>query len=142
MEYDPEIREHRRLLAEKIIKKLNDSGFEEEDSVGERTFARYIGDGMFVRVYTSIVDQEVRSVGKDAVRVCGLHTSSKGSTKKLAKEKRVNRTGKIDDIVDRMYQRMRDAWKVSRDRPRCKRCGAPTFVSKKKKDVCTEICWE
>lgn len=143
MDYNPYSKEHRRLLAQKILDKLNECGFDEEDSgYGERTFSRYIDDGMYVRVFTSIEGSEVRSVGSDAIRVCGMHTSSEGKTRSLAKEKRVNRTGDIDDIVSRMYNRMRDAWKSSTSRPRCKQCGSPTFRSKKGNDVCAELCWK
>jgi hypothetical protein len=140
MKYDPTSNIHRKTLANSIISKLETCGFSEEESAGERVFSREVRDGMYIKVYTSVFGDTVRAVGKDAVRVSGIYSGD--NSRGLFKNRRVNRVGEIDDIVERMYQKMRATWSACDDRPNCKDCGAPTFVSKKKNNVCVNICWD
>ena len=85
---------------------------------------------------------EVRQSGKDAIRVCAIYKTKDGNVRGLIKETRTHRTGNIEDIVGRMYQRMRDAYSAASTGEKCYRCGAPKFVAKSGKSVCAEICWK
>ena len=159
-DYDPKITLLREMLALSIVSKLEECGFEllpsppdvrhHRPELAERVYYRTIGgdDRMQVRVYTTVIGGDndvpfqVRAEGKDAIRVCATYTTRDGKSRGLAKETRVNRTGNIDDIVDRMYQRMRSAYKTGTDGKRCRDCGAPMFVTKNNKLCCAEICWK
>jgi len=78
--------------------------------------------GHFVRVFTTIEGDEVRSAAKDSIKVVGgRRYSSKrsGAWKlafyKLSNEKRVHRTGTVEGIANRTISRCRDAFVVCRD---------------------------
>jgi hypothetical protein len=160
-DYDPSIQLLRQMLGLSIINKLEECGFEElpnpralfglsRPELAEKVFARNVDeDGRIkVKVFTSViggsndVPLEVRKEGKDAIRVCATYTSNVGKDRGLVKETRVNRTGNIDDIVDRMYKRMRSAYKSAKSGDKCHHCGAPKFVTKKGSTCCAEICWK
>lgn len=148
----------RAILASAIIAKLHECGFKEvvttRDSgdnilshfvTEEKIFARTIKPHMEVRVYTTIIDHPrvgaaVRSIGTDAIRVRVIYKTTMGDIRGIGKQRRVNRTGKISAITDRMHQRLRDAWSLGRTAKCCGNCGAPMFTSKKGNEVCAEIC--
>jgi len=92
-----------------------------------------------IRVYTTIVGTEVRGDGQDAIRVCLIYKDGV-RTQGLIKQRRVNRTGVIKDIVNRTRGRMRDAWEAGKKLEKCQ-CGAPKFKSKKDNMVCADFCW-
>jgi hypothetical protein len=159
-DYDPKIPLLREMLALSIIGKLEECGFERlpnpreafglsRPELAERIYTRTIGtnDRMQVRVYTTVIGGDngvpfqVRAEGKDAIRVCATYTTKDGKNKGLSKETRINRTGNIADIVDRMHQRMRSAYKTGTNGEKCRSCGAPKFVTKNNKLACAEICW-
>jgi len=144
-DYDPNLPILREMLALSILGKLEKCGFSEVDSdkkTKERVFTRSIKDtNIDVRIYTSVVGQEVRGEGKDAIRVCATYNAKDGSQKGIVKATRVHRTGNIDEIVERMYQRMRETWKSASTGERCHSCNAPKFVAKSGKLVCADICW-
>ena len=144
-DYDPNLQILREMLALSIIGKLDECGFSEagfDDKTREKVFARDISDsGISVKVYTTIVGREVRGGGKDAIRVCATYITKDGQSKGIVKSTRVHRTGNIDEIVERMYQRMRETWKSASTGERCHSCGAPKFTAKSGKKVCAEICW-
>ena len=144
-DYDPELSILREMLALSILEKLADCGFSEVDvgkATKERVYSRSIpSTGIDVHVYTSVVGQEVREEGKDAIRVCAIYNAKDGSKKGLVKSSRVHRTGNINEIVDRMHERMRSIWKTASTGKKCWKCSAPTFTSKSGKDVCADICW-
>jgi hypothetical protein len=149
-EYDPTYQEHREILAQAIFSKMEATGFQLLPWKGsnEAVFFRPV-DGMTgvqILVYTSVVGGsggiEVRRAGTDAIRVCAVYTNPKGQERGLVKaDSRVNRTGHIDDIVNRMYLRMRETWKAAKCTGLCKKCGAPLFISKKGNAVCADTCW-
>lgn len=156
-DYDPGMPVLRQLLALSIIKKLDECGFklelEDKGFAGrevERIYTRPVeGEkDMQIKVYTTVVgggegrDIEVRANGKDAIRVCATYKTKSGAERGLVKETRVNRTGNIDDIVDRMYSRMRTAYKLASSGEKCPKCGAPKFRAKSGKLCCAEICWK
>lgn len=144
MQYDPGNKNHRESLAQSVISKLNECGFEEVDNPGgERVFQIGVKGkpNTKVMVYTTVVGNTVRSVGKDAIRISGVYTNSQGKSLGLVRQKRVYRTGEIDEIVDRMYRRMREAYKRVMSNSVCRDCGSPKFLSSKGNEVCSEFCW-
>lgn len=143
MEYNPDSAESRQKLASSIIKKLNECGFtlRVEAPGREKVYYREISDGMQVVIYTSIVGNQVRAKDQDAIRISGIY-KDEDRERGLIKSTRVNRTGQIEDIVERMYQRMRDTWRRCSGVKRCRSCGAPTFLSRSENQVCVKICWE
>lgn len=147
-EYNPAIRTNRRHLAACLLVMLANSGFVEMATTNtkERVFYRMVeGTKIRVMVYTTIVgqgdDAEVRCIGKDAIRVCGVYRDSAKKDRGVAKETRINRTGTVEAIVDRVLQRMRKVYVISRDLPKCQ-CGAPMFTSSKGNPCCADLCWK
>jgi hypothetical protein len=144
-DYDPELSILREMLALGILEKLIDCGFDEVypcKSTKERVYSRSIPNtNIDVQVYTSVVGQEVRNQGKDAIRVCAIYNARDGSKKGIVKASRVHRTGNINEIIDRMYARMRKTWEAASTGERCNSCGAPKFIAKSEKLVCADICW-
>jgi len=149
--YDPDNNRDRAALGASITARLTEMGFcPFYDKVAkEIIFARpvHTSPGVTVLVYTSCDRAgegrvEARRVGRDAVRVCAVYASKDGKTRGLARaEKRVNRVGKIEDIVERMYQRAREVYGAAVNPCRCGSCGAPKFTSKGGSDVCADLCW-
>ncbi len=145
MQYDPESLNDRRALAVAVIAKLTECGFTEEamPKTNEKVYTREVpsSPGMKVAVYTTITGQAVRAVGTDAIRVTALYMTKAGTYRGVGSDKRVNRTGEVSAIVDRMHERMRDMWKVAKSPERC-HCGAAKFNSKKGNAVCADLCWK
>lgn len=156
MEYDPQSPGSRHHLASLILDVLQNADFIEEyhddegDIVKERVFYRpvtmsdgSIVEGVRVLVYTSIVGDEVRDCGKDAIRVVAVYRSKRtGVERGIIKETRIHRVGDTDAICDRLLKRMRTVFGKARRPNRCSRCGAPMFTSKKGNDVCCDFCWK
>ena len=144
-DYDPKFPILREMLAMSILNKLEECGFEETETnskTSERVFIRSISSSNIdIQVYTTVVGQQVRSSGKDAIRVAAIYNAKDGTKKGIVKSTRVHRTGNIEDIVGRMYVRMRETWSLASTNERCHNCGAPKFVAKSGKVVCAEICW-
>lgn len=149
--YDHEDRSSRETLAVALITKLQACGFtsEKRERTKEAVYARAVDGAPSIRilVYTSVVPSrggsiETRAVGKDAIRVCAVYKARDGKDRGIiAADKRVHRTGEIEDIVERMYQRMREVYKAAKTGVRC-HCGAPKFKSKKGHAVCADLCWK
>lgn len=143
MKYNPRDNNHRKILADKIKEKLTSCGFTQEvTDHSEIVYSREVlNTDCKVLVFTSIGKKSnmVRVVDSDAIRVCSIDEEQRGVTK----DKRVNRVGKIDDIVERMYQRMRSSYgdTLSAHKIKCKKCGANTFLSSKGNRVCSDVCW-
>lgn len=137
----------RRELAVAIHRALVARGFApntaDKAKGGEVVYSRDAGEGMAVVVYSSIdwTEGRVRGNGKDAIRVAGVYTASDGKTRGVCKDTRVNRTGTVDAIVNRMMSRGAAVWTKVGETPRCRCCGAPTFIAKSGNAVCAEICW-
>ena len=147
----------RQMLALSIINKLEECGFTQTQCptqlvnphLAEKIYFRQIDkDGRLkVKVYTTVKGGsgnhplEVRGDGKDSIRVCATYLTKDNKEKGLIKERRIHRTGDIDEIVDRMYHRMRDVWKAAKTGKRCTSCKSPMFISKSGNHVCAEICW-
>ena len=145
--YDPSNRQHRVELAAALLSRLEACGFVEDHRPGtrERVFGRAVhtSPGVRVLVYTSVVGDEVRREGKDAIRVVAIYRTRDERERGIARaDKRVNRTGDIPGIVERVYQRMRDVYGAAMNAHKCGRCGAPKFKSKAGNEVCADICWK
>lgn len=152
MLYNPESPSHREELAHQLLDTLSTAGFKPVTRKGtyEAMYARGVPEapGLRVLVYTSIEPYQhrpgfaVRVKGSDAIRVLVEYASKDGKPRGVSNESRVNRTGRVEDICDRMLDRMRGAYSYARKPRRCKDCAAPTFKSKGGNDVCADICWE
>ena len=150
--YRPEIPELRKILAFNILDTLETAGFTEikqrrtgaRFQTKERVFARDVTEDsrLQVKVFTTIVEDEVRNSGKDAIRVCATWLSSEGDRSRgVVAVSRVHRTGDIQAICERMLGRMREVWGRVKAVERCN-CGSPKFKSKKGNMVCADLCWK
>lgn len=149
--YNPDNAASRAALAASVTARLTEMGFSPffDKRWREVIYSRpvHTSPGVTVLVYTSCDRAgegrvEARRVGRDAVRVCAVYATKDGKTRGLARaEKRVNRVGKIEDIVERMYQRAREVYGAAVNPCRCGSCGAPKFTSKGGNDVCADLCW-
>jgi hypothetical protein len=145
--YDPRSNESRRLLTEELLALFERALFTEVFIPGtkERLFARDVPDTdgkIRVLVYSTIENGMARACGKDAIRVCALYRSRDGRERGIASgERRVNRTGTVEAICERVISRMRDCWKATKTASKC-HCGAPQFRSKAKNLVCCDLCWK
>lgn len=149
--YDPNLALHRRHLAQRVVLTLTTAGFMEEAvterashaQVRERVFYRSVdtAPGVRVQVWTSIEGDEIRAVGEDAIRVCAVYRNKEGQDRGIIAATRTHRVGAVDDICDRLLTRMREVYGKARRPNRCAKCGAPTFQSKKKNDVCSDLCF-
>ena len=156
--YVPENLESRRALAAAIMSKLAEMKASERPNIPqgqEKQIARRIRlkDGSFSRnmqvvVYTTIVGDAVRDVGKDAIRVALLYKCKpsaehpQGRVIGIGSETRVNRVGRICDIVSRMCERWDNIEKSVDTLDCCRSCGAPRIMSKRTKNMyCADMCW-
>jgi hypothetical protein len=145
MLYNPSRQDSQEMLSAALVRMLEDSGFKEEfpRNTMERVYSRYVAENIRVMVYTSIhrLRGVVRRRGQDAIRVCLVRKCADGRERGLARDRRVNRVGQIEAIVERAQGRMRDVWRAARTVRRCNCCEAPTFVSKNGNLVCSDLCW-
>lgn len=153
IKYNPRNQAHRQTLAGSLLHTLNQAGFTDEthkhSPCQEMVFSREIPNSdVRVLVYTSIDlrSREMRVVGEDAVRVCGVRKFADGSTRGIIKRKRVNRVGDVTAIPNRMLERMRSAYGEARDAHAnptfCGKCGSRNFITKKGKECCSALCWK
>jgi len=145
MDYDPANFNHRTALAMDIQATLLGLGFTRmeipgtREDVYSRTSARVRGVEM--RIYTSIVGGEVRDVGGDSIKVCAVYKMEDGSARGLMKERRVFRTGQLEEIAGRVKDRIRLVAGDINGVQIC-RCGGPIGKSKAGKDYCMALCWK
>jgi|APSaa5957512576_1039674.scaffolds.fasta_scaffold18626_3 hypothetical protein len=152
MKYNNTLSSDRFALASAVLDTLHGAGFtlvpanrlpsRTREDVYEREVTRSGRGRIVVQVWTSIEGGYMRSAGKDAIRVATVFINDNGTQRGCAKERRVNRTGDINAIAERMLGRMRDAWRGVKTIERCGSCGSPEFTSKKKNTVCAALCWK
>jgi hypothetical protein len=144
MVYDHQDAFHRTFLATHIREALTTAGFTVQPASRhgeEEVWKRGVEGTKFqIVVYTTITGNQVRSVGKDAIRVVGLYENG-GKVKGKLKSRSVHRKGKVEDIKERMIQRARNTWSDCKSNGTC-HCGAPLLVSKGGKKYCADICWK
>ena len=97
--------------------------------------------GVEVLVYTTIVGEAVRPVGTDAIRVCAVFSPTEGRSRGILKERKVLRTGEIEEIPVRVLARIKEIATELRALPHCLKCGAPGLKSKKGNTYCADACW-
>ena len=146
MDYDPNNSGHRTALAMDIQATLLGLGFARKDlGAGTREEVYFRNStrirGVEMRIYTSIVGGEVRDVGGDSIKVCAVYGMADGSTRGLMKERRVFRTGQLEEIAGRVKDRIRLVALDINGVPTC-RCGGPMGKSKAGKDYCMALCWK
>ena len=126
-------------LAKKIKETLLTAGFHKVPNAGEDVYERahHKAEDIVVRVYTSVYRGEVRESGEDAIRVAAIYNG-----RGIAKATRINRTGDMEKITERLLERMREVYGKVPSITRCPRCGAPQFVSKNGNLVCADLCWK
>lgn len=154
MKYDPTCEFSRQNLALSIISRLEEAGFKEDHYSAPGVLHEFLhelvykfpikGTNLSVKIFTSVVRDTVygliaRREGKDAIRV---NVSSPDVRRAIISEKRVNRTGQTDNIVERMLDRARDAYRLGRQSGNCHMCGAPRAMSKGNKWYCAQVCWK
>lgn len=145
MDYDPKNPAHRIALAMDIKAILLGLGFTPLNILGVRELvmvkrSRRLS-GVEMRVFTSIVGDGVREVGGDSIKVCTVFTARDGKTKGITKDRRVFRTGQIEEIPARIKERIKSAAEDLNEAPTCG-CGAPKLKSKKGNMYCLDRCWE
>lgn len=145
MTYEPNNTMHRKALAAALDTMLATAGFRPLDGHGEVVYRYQCIGGTEILVYSSIVNQEVRGDGEDAIRVAAVYRRKDGQVRGLFKDTRINRTGEVEKIVGRTQERMRNAYEAIkghwRDGWLCPHCRAPLFLAKSEKWVCAETCW-
>jgi hypothetical protein len=97
--------------------------------------------GVEVLVYTTIVGEAVRPMGVDAIRVCAVLNPTEGRSRGILKDRKVLRTGKIEEIPGRVVDRIKDIAGELNELKHCNRCGAPGLISKKGNLYCADACW-
>lgn len=150
--YDPRSKDSRDALATRLLATITGAGFVEEDvrkvGIRERVFYRTVHatPSCRVQVYTSLTGFDsaasARAAGVDAIRVVAVFRDAEKKDHPVATTVRVHRVGSIEDICARTLGRMRKAYLDTCNVPRCARCGAPTFKSKKQNRVCGNFCWK
>lgn len=146
MDYDPANFNHRTALAMDIRATLTGLGFTRKDlGAGTREEVYFRAStrirGVEMRIYTSIVDGEVRDVGGDSIKVCAVYGMKDGTTRGLMKERRVFRTGQLEEIAGRVKDRIRLVAGDINGVQIC-RCGGPMGKSKAGKVYCMDLCWK
>lgn len=148
MNYNPQSLEDRKTLGSMILSRLSEKGFKPSlDAMAGETVLDFsllrggLPSGFFVRVYTSVVNGIARGDGEDAIRVTLIWKDPKtGAFTPISKNGRVNRTGEMEEIVERTLQRGRDLFLSLPSVPQCK-CGAPKATSKAGNLYCAARCW-
>ncbi len=107
-------------------------GFTPATVGAERVYTRSSKTNPALRivVYSSVRqgDEKARKVGKDAIRVVLL-----GKTPRrefcLAKTTRINRTGTVEGVLDRVWDRIKEASTAAQTYGcACPKCGSPTYA--------------
>jgi hypothetical protein len=138
---------HRWALATEVKMAVMGMGFTPREIPGtlelvlSRPSARL--KGVEILVYTTIVGEAVRPMGVDAIRVCAVFTPSEDGKngRGICKERKVLRTGKIEEIPGRVTDRIKDIAADLNELPHCNSCGAPGLISKKGNMYCADACW-
>ena len=87
------------------------------------------------------VNGVARGDGEDAIRTCIVWQDPKTNLfTPISKSTRVNRTGEMEEIVERTLQRGRDLFSTLPSVQKCN-CGAPKAVSKAGNLYCAARCW-
>lgn len=146
MRYDHANSEHRKILAEKIVSRLNQLKFSEVEIPGtnEKVFIRgaKTDRNLSLMVCTTIEGDSVRNVGQDAIRcVLAYHHQNEDNKDSFISSTRVNRVGYMDVILDRIQGWLIELAEQVNQIKRCFKCNAPMLLSKNENWYCAERCW-
>ena len=134
---------HRNLLAVGIRQELTRLGFGPVSIPGtkEQVFAKASArlTGVEIRVFTTIEGDAVRASGDDSIKVCAVYVGG-DRPRGLFKERRVFRTGQLEEIPGRVKDRIKLTAAELNGAETCD-CGAPKGTSKAGKKYCMALCW-
>ena len=134
---------HRNLLAVGIRQELTRLGFGLVSIPGtkEQVFAKASARlaGVEIRVFTTIEGDAVRASGDDSIKVCAVYVGG-DRPRGLFKERRVFRTGQLEEIPGRVKDRIKLTAAELNGAETCD-CGAPKGTSKAGKQYCMALCW-
>jgi hypothetical protein len=100
---------------ETLLNFLKEKGFTQESEGGEIVYSRSHEKNphVKVKVYTSLSENALfaRGCGEDAIRILTFyHNPNTGARKKISDQPRVYRSGTVEGVLSRMYERMRNAY--------------------------------
>ena len=134
---------HRNLLAVGIRQELTRLGFGPVSIPGSivQVFAKASARlaGVEIRVFTTIEGDAVRASGDDSIKVCAVYVGG-DRPRGLFKERRVFRTGQLEEIPGRIKDRIKLTAAELNGAETCD-CGAPKGTSKAGKKYCMALCW-
>lgn len=148
MKYNHNEYGHRWALATEVKMAVMRAGFSPKEIPGthELVLAKPSTRlrGVEILVYTTIVGEAVRPMGKDAIRVCAVFTPSEAGKRGrgICSERKVLRTGEIEEIPERVIERIKEIADDLNELKHCNRCGAPGLISKKGNLYCADACWD
>ena len=135
---------HRNLLAVGIRQELTRLGFGPVSIPGtkEQVFTKASARlaGVEIRVFTTIEGDAVRASGDDSIKVCAVYVGG-DRPRGLFKERRVFRTGQLEEIPGRIKDRIKLTAAELNGAETCD-CGAPKGTSKAGKKYCMALCWK
>jgi len=142
--YDAQNIDQRKKLADSMTELLLSKGFSEEEQFYEKenVFSLEVTSRTFLSVFSTIENGLCRPYGRDSIKICALYVSRTGELKGFLKSRRINRSGTIDQIIDRLDQRTDTLFQKAKRIERCSRCGGIKLLSKKNNLYCSELCWK
>ena len=142
--YDASSAFSRNILAVGIRQELTRLGFTQIAVPGtkEQVFAKSSTRlaGVEIRVFSTIEGSAVRASGDDSIKVCAVYTGG-DRPRGLFKERRVFRTGQLEEIPGRIKDRIKLTAAELNAAETCD-CGAPKGTSKAGKKYCMALCWK
>lgn len=143
--YDPTVERHRIYLAQSIKTFLVDMGFKrsysnKETFYHQEVYELKVGTGIFIIVYSSIIQEQMKSHQDSKIKVCAIF-------KELQKEHGLMKAdgillrGSFESILDKLIYDVENVWGRVVLQERCKDCSGSTFISSKGNKVCARMCF-
>ena len=108
-------------------------------AVGIRQELTRLGFGLVSIPGTNEQGDAVRASGDDSIKVCAVYVGG-DRPRGLFKERRVFRTGQLEEIPGRVKDRIKLTAAELNGAETCD-CGAPKGTSKAGKKYCMALCW-
>lgn len=126
--------DYTEISRSQMIDFLRPLGFEEVHIPGtkERVYEKRYGHRTYVRVYSSIVGDKTRAVGKDAIKIVAV-AKWNGQDHFISGSKRINRVGMVSSIGARIRDRV-DEMVALAPQVVCDSRGFPMTLRKNKRD--------
>lgn len=146
MKYQHEEAFHRQALASMLLAQLEGKAFQRTQEGGEIVLRRTFPSGKVLKVYTSTHlvqgQPEVARVGKDAIRFVVEAPVKKGGFRAVfPTQKRVYRTGEVDNIVGRTMMAAKTVFEEAGKLGYCSNCKGFLGISTKGNPYCLDLCW-